>query len=89
MPASKLLFLFNTIHDVLRAEKLLKKNSIVHELIPVPRNLSSDCGMSILLDGDPQSITILLAGIQTTGIYTFDGKNYTPASFGNPDQSQN
>ncbi len=70
---------------MLRAEKLLKEHFIAHELIPVPRNLSSDCGMSILLDGDLQAVIILLAGIQTTGIYTFDGQNYTPAGCGNPD----
>jgi len=88
LPASKLLFLFNTIHDVLRAEKLLKEHSITHELIPVPRNLSSDCGMSILLDGDLQAVIILLADIQAIGVYAFDGQNYTPAGCGNPDLPQ-
>ena len=78
MPASKFLLLFDSIHDVLRAEKVFKEHSVVNELVPVPRNLSSDCGMSILLDGDIESVIRVLAGIRTAGIYAYDGKDYVP-----------
>ena len=85
MPAHKLLLLFHSIHDVLRAEKLLKEHSVANELIPVPRNLSSDCGMSILLDGDVETIAGILSGISSTGIYVYDGQNYIPLKTGSPD----
>jgi len=29
------------------AEKLLKKEGIAHKIIPVPRHLSSDCGVCL------------------------------------------
>jgi hypothetical protein len=39
--------LFQSISSALRAEKLLKKQEIAYKLIPVPRHLSSDCGICI------------------------------------------
>jgi len=43
----KVVILFESIHQVLRAEKLLKGRGIKIDLIPVPRELSSDCGVAI------------------------------------------
>lgn len=85
MPARKLLLLFDSIHDVLRAEKFLKEHSITSELIPVPRNLSSDCGMSILLDGDVETVVGILAGIGSAGFYVYDGQDYIPLKTGSPE----
>ena len=85
MPENKFLLVFNTIHDVLRAEKALKQHAVSHELIPVPRNLSSDCGMSIILDGDIQTVIGFLGGIQAVGIYSFDGQEYLPVSISRPE----
>jgi len=39
--------LFPSIHFALRAEKLMKQKGILHKLIPVPRQLSSDCGVCL------------------------------------------
>jgi hypothetical protein len=39
--------LFQSISSALRSEKLLKKQGIAYKLIPVPRHLSSDCGVCI------------------------------------------
>ncbi|MBN1402638.1 MAG: DUF3343 domain-containing protein [Anaerolineae bacterium] len=39
--------LFHTTSAVLRAEKLLKGAGIPCKLIPVPRQLSSNCGISL------------------------------------------
>jgi len=39
--------LFHSISGALRAEKLLKAESVPLKLIPVPRHLSSDCGICI------------------------------------------
>jgi hypothetical protein len=39
--------LFPSIHFALRAEKLIKQKGIPHKLIPVPRHLSSDCGVCL------------------------------------------
>lgn len=39
--------LFPSIHFALRAEKLMKEKGITYKLIPVPRHLSSDCGVCL------------------------------------------
>lgn len=39
--------IFNSVHKVMKAEKLLKKEQIPMLLIPAPRSLSSDCGLAI------------------------------------------
>lgn len=40
-----------SIHYVLKAEKLLKEHGLAHDVVPVPREISSDCGMAIEFDG--------------------------------------
>jgi hypothetical protein len=67
--------LFYTIHDVLRAEKILKQHRIPHELVPVPRNLSSDCGMCVKLQDDIEQALPLLSKIEIAGCYDGDGKH--------------
>jgi len=48
----KCVFLFESVHRVMKAEKLLKGKGIKIDLIPVPREISSDCGVAIELSGD-------------------------------------
>ena len=40
--------LFYSVSHTLRAEKLLKKEKIPTKVIPVPRHISSDCGVCIM-----------------------------------------
>ncbi|MCF6178964.1 MAG: DUF3343 domain-containing protein [Geopsychrobacter sp.] len=42
-----LVAIFNSIHRVMKAEKLLKQAGKDVLLIPVPRQLTSDCGLAI------------------------------------------
>lgn len=42
-----LVAIFHSIHRVMKAEKLLKQARVDILLIPVPRRLSSDCGLAI------------------------------------------
>ena len=39
--------IFHSIHRVMKAEKILKAEQLKVLLIPVPRQLSSDCGLAI------------------------------------------
>jgi len=41
--------IFHSIHRVMKAEKLLKQQRVEMLLIPVPRQLTSDCGLAIRL----------------------------------------
>ena len=68
--------LFNTIHDVLKTEKIFKKHGLDFELVPVPRNLSSDCGMCIKLNNRLEEIKNHIRGIEIYKCYLFDGKEY-------------
>ncbi len=42
-----LVAIFHSVHRVMKAEKLLKLAGLDILLIPVPRQLSSDCGLAI------------------------------------------
>ncbi|HQP49648.1 MAG TPA: DUF3343 domain-containing protein [Spirochaetota bacterium] len=39
--------LFKSVSHALRSEKILKKVNIPFKLIPVPKSISSDCGVCI------------------------------------------
>lgn len=56
----KLLILFQGIHQVLKAEKILISHKIDVEVIPTPREFSSNCGMALRVKSDPQIIEGLL-----------------------------
>ena len=54
--------IFNSVHRVMKAEKLLKGEKIPILLIPAPRALSSDCGLAIrYADSDRERAETLLA----------------------------
>lgn len=58
----KCVLIFPSIHQVMRAEKLLKGKGIKIDLIPVPREISSDCGVAIELSTDSGKEACLLLG---------------------------
>ncbi|TES90270.1 MAG: DUF3343 domain-containing protein [Candidatus Cloacimonadota bacterium] len=43
----KYVITFASVHFVMKAERVLKENGIEVRLIPTPRKISSDCGMTI------------------------------------------
>jgi hypothetical protein len=46
-PKKYYVVLFSSVSHTLLAEKILKREGIPHKLIPVPRHISSDCGVCI------------------------------------------
>jgi hypothetical protein len=48
--------LFPSMTGALRAEKLLKRDGISIKLIPVPRKLSSDCGVCVRFEQSDEEI---------------------------------
>lgn len=55
--------LFDSTSAVLVAERLVKEAGISHSIIPVPRHLSSDCGVCLrFFRADQTRIDELLAG---------------------------
>ena len=47
---------FNSIHRVMKAEKLLKGMGFPILLIPAPRAITSDCGLAIRYAEDKRSV---------------------------------
>jgi hypothetical protein len=50
------LFLFKSTHDVIKAERLCISNTIPCKVIPVPRDISSECGMAIQIDNKESAV---------------------------------
>jgi hypothetical protein len=46
---------FNSIHRVMKAEKLLKAAGLKVLLIPAPRSITSDCGLALRFGADDGS----------------------------------
>ncbi|MGA2110122.1 MAG: DUF3343 domain-containing protein [Syntrophorhabdales bacterium] len=68
--------LFATIHDVLKAEKRLKTGKVDVEVVPVPRSLSSDCGVCIKSSEPAHVLLSLLGDIAGLRCFVFDGTEY-------------
>jgi hypothetical protein len=67
--------LFHTTSAALRAERLAKQAGLTYKLIPVPRQLSSDCGISLRFEW--QQLTdieaMLAAGhVDSAGIHRLE-----------------
>jgi hypothetical protein len=46
----KTIITFQSTHQVLKTEKLLQKEGVDFDIIPVPKEISSDCGMAIRVE---------------------------------------
>jgi len=55
--------LFDSVSHAMKAEKILKTRGVVHKIIPVPKEISSDCGVCIRFEKDSvDEITSALSG---------------------------
>ena len=79
MDNSELAILFVTIHDVMAAEQALKQAGLWCDLVPTPRQLSSDCGMAVLTKPDELASvreTLEQGGLEHQGIYQLSQDGY-------------
>ena len=56
----KCVLLFGSVHQVMRVEKLLRRKEFSIDLIPVPREISSDCGVAVELPWEERREAFLL-----------------------------
>lgn len=71
--------IFNSIHRVMEAERLLKDRELKILLIPAPRALAADCGLAIRYAEDvrPQVEAVLSeAGLLPRDLYRKNGDNF-------------
>jgi len=69
--------LFPSIHFVLQAEKMIKGKGFFIDLIPVPRQLSSDCGICMLIEWEQRETLYTFleeAGVRIEGVHPLPGK---------------
>jgi hypothetical protein len=62
------IMLFATIHDVIAAEKLLQRHDLWCDMMPTPRQLSSDCGMSLAVRAEDIARARELVGPEAAGL---------------------
>ncbi len=73
--------IFHSIHKVMKAEKILKHEGAKILLIPVPRELTSDCGLAIRFSPEDwgQILRILAeADLMPPEIFRRKGKSFFP-----------
>jgi hypothetical protein len=72
--------IFNSIHRVMEAEKLLKEKRLAILLIPAPRALAADCGLAIRYAEDARGEVegaLAGAGLLPRELYRKNGDDFT------------
>ena len=75
MKETHAVILFHTTNHALRAEKVLGRAGVTCRLVPVPRQLSSDCGLCVRLAPDAVDVSegaLREAGVETAGTHVVD-----------------
>jgi hypothetical protein len=71
--------IFNSIHRVMEAERLLKGKQLKILLIPAPRALAADCGLAIRYAQEMRSEVegaLAEAGLMPRELYRKSGENF-------------
>ncbi|HOT43701.1 MAG TPA: DUF3343 domain-containing protein [Spirochaetota bacterium] len=57
--------LFKSVNQTMWAEKILREKGIPHKLIPVPRQISSDCGVCLRVEsGQEEHVRNVLVNVE-------------------------
>lgn len=71
-PERQSVLLFHTSNHAFRAEKLLKAQAMACKLVPVPRHLSSECGVCLRLETARQDAAVELlkqSKVEVSGVH--------------------
>ncbi|MCK8827837.1 DUF3343 domain-containing protein [Natroniella acetigena] len=66
------LYVFNSTHHALKAEQVLKDNEYQLMMVPIPTEITADCGTAIKLDIEDEqgALSVLTeANVQLAGYY--------------------
>jgi hypothetical protein len=84
--AEHAVLLCDSIHDVLSAERAVKQAGLWCDMVPAPRELSSDCGMVLQVrrvDLPTAQVAVTQAGVPFTGWYAQISAGYQRVSSAN------
>ncbi|NLH49234.1 MAG: DUF3343 domain-containing protein [Myxococcales bacterium] len=73
--------IFRSVHDVLKAEKIVLGKNLAVRLIPVPKQVDPDCGVALQISCEQRDeILFLLAELhhRLKGVYLVDGTRFSP-----------
>lgn len=68
---------FATTHFALSAEAALRETTFDFKLVPVPRSISSSCGVALRCSCEEKTAIkeiLLQAGVDIEGVYTLEGE---------------
>jgi len=74
-------FILQSIHQVLKAEKALERAGLPFDLIPVPKEVNPECGMAVETPPDQANrVRDLLdqTGLRVVAAYHRSGREFTP-----------
>jgi hypothetical protein len=74
-------FIFQSIHQVLKAEKALERAGLPFDLIPVPKEVNPECGMAVETSARHASAVRHLldqTSLRLVAVYHRSGKDFTP-----------
>jgi hypothetical protein len=63
-----IIIIFQSTHQVLKAEKILLGKGLKFEIIPTPKEISSECGLSIRIDPSISDSNIINALLSDSNI---------------------
>ena len=69
------LLTFRNTHKLIKAERVLRGRGVEVEVIPTPKEISSECGMSLLVEEEEfQEARHILKneGVEVVGVYEWD-----------------
>ena len=73
--------IFHSIHRVMKAEKILKGASVPIQLIPAPRQISSDCGLALRYapeEAERVKDLLVAQGLPPVEVYQYEGGKFVP-----------
>jgi hypothetical protein len=63
-----LILIFQSTHQVLKAEKLLLEKGVKLDIIPTPKDITSECGMSIRINPLVTDIQFVISALEESKI---------------------
>jgi putative Se/S carrier protein len=71
--------IFNSVHRVMEAERLLKDKKLKIMVIPAPRELAADCGLALRYPEELKAEvegTLVQAGLMPPNLYRKSGETF-------------
>jgi hypothetical protein len=69
------ILLFANVHMVMKADRLLHNHDIFCRVMPVPENISTECGMCLIVEYETLDLCRILLEKQSISFEIFDNRS--------------